>query len=71
MEILLDHSADVNVKDIYGTTPLHLSCRIGRCRQVRRLLEAGARVDDMNNDGWTGMHIAAEAGHEDIVKVKT
>ncbi|KAA1467138.1 ankyrin, partial [Dentipellis sp. KUC8613] len=35
---------------------------------VRYLLDEKAEVDKIDASGWTALHIAVSAGHEDVVK---
>ncbi|EKM57797.1 uncharacterized protein PHACADRAFT_90075, partial [Phanerochaete carnosa HHB-10118-sp] len=40
----------------------------GSLEIVRYLLDQKAQVDLPDNSGWTALHIASSAGHEDIVR---
>lgn len=40
----------------------------GRLDNVRLLLEAGASINDQDDDGSTALMCASEHGHTDIVK---
>jgi len=52
-----------------GDTPLHSAARWGRTAIVRMLLDAGAKVDILNDYGQTALHYAIAAGHTEIVKI--
>ena len=54
--------------DVDAETALHLACESGSLACVEMLIDAGARLDRPNGDGWTPLHIAATEGHEAIVK---
>lgn len=54
---LLDHKADPNQANYAGATPLMRAAR--DFRKVRLLLEAGADVNAMSQDGRTALHVAA------------
>jgi ankyrin repeat protein len=58
--------ADVTA-DADGTTPLHRAAYAGDVRQVRALLQAGARPDAANRYGMTPLALAASAGSADLV----
>ena len=68
VDALVAHGANVNAKDGYGWTPLHVAARIGHPRIVELLISHGADVDA--NDGHFGMplHYATWEGHGAIVR---
>ena len=43
--VLLFFGADPNAKDKKGQTPLHAACQAGRASVVEMLIQAGGRVD--------------------------
>ena len=51
--LLLDHGANVNIKDKYGLTPLH---RAKTEEQTRLLLDHGADINAKNGWGITPLH---------------
>ena len=56
-----DGGADVNARNSSGETPLHCACRPEGSRSVvEALLEAGADIDLMNEDGQTAINIAED-----------
>ncbi|XP_065837012.1 ankyrin repeat and protein kinase domain-containing protein 1-like [Oscarella lobularis] len=70
--LLLNRGADPNASDATRTTPLHLAAsRSDSDRIVRRLLDAGARVDVQTKDGWAPLHEASRTGHVDAVRLLT
>ena len=44
----LDHGGDVNIKNEYGDTFLHIAVRVGKIEVVRALLDCSALVDQKN-----------------------
>ncbi|GFX52347.1 ankyrin repeat domain-containing protein 17 [Trichonephila clavipes] len=52
-----------------GNTPLMFACAAGHEDIVRILLDAGARVEDHNENGHTPLMEAASAGHVEVAKL--
>lgn len=52
-----------------GNTPLMYGCAGGHEEVVRVLLEAGANVEDHNENGHTPLMEAASAGHVPVAKI--
>lgn len=61
--ILQDGSVDVEARDAAGSTPLVLASRQGHLEIVKCLLEANARLDQVDQDGWSALRSAAWGGH--------
>ena len=49
----------VNVADHHGTRPLHIAGRKGFVQTVQLLVDCGADVNELNEDGQTPLHTAA------------
>ncbi|KNC51486.1 ankyrin [Thecamonas trahens ATCC 50062] len=64
---LLEHGADVEVRNGRGATPLHLAAKYGRIGPVEILLKAKASVLATNVDGATPLHLAAKYDHPEVV----
>lgn len=64
MEALIKYDDDtsVNMKDVDGSTPLHLAAENGNTKVVSFLLKKGAIVDEKNKFFWTPLHLAAKNG---------
>ncbi len=56
---LLARGANVDYRNKWGQTALHLAAVAGSADKVRLLLEAGAQVNDRDNDGRTPIVIAS------------
>ncbi len=57
--LVLDHDAEVNVKDNTGLTPLHAAAKDGCFTTLEILLERGAEVNVKSEDGVTPLYLAA------------
>lgn len=69
-ELLLAKGANVNAKDVFHDTPLHLAARSHRTLEVAELLLAkGADVNAKNYWGATPLHVAVEEGHSDVAEL--
>ncbi|KAG8846203.1 hypothetical protein FRC20_003036 [Serendipita sp. 405] len=66
---LLTNRARCNEKDLDGRTPLHFAAMTGYQKGLQLLLEAGARVDMMDDAGWSLWHWAAFMKQNDAVEL--
>ncbi|CAI7791669.1 unnamed protein product [Closterium sp. NIES-54] len=53
--------ADVEARNMFGETPLHIAAKIGSARSVRALLEGGAAVNAAASNRATPLHLAVWA----------
>jgi hypothetical protein len=65
--LLSIRNINVNVKDVYGRTPLHYAAENGHIEITFLLLQNGAEVNVKSNYGNTPLHWAATQGHVDIL----
>ncbi len=61
--------ADVNAREVDGTTALHWAVRADNTVETRRLLRAGARPDVSNRYGVTPLALAAANGNAAILSL--
>jgi ankyrin repeat protein len=64
---LIQAGADLEVRDLEGSTPLLVACRSGNGDLVRQLVTAGANIQAANNKGWTALIEAACYGNPQTV----
>ncbi len=57
-QLLVDNKANVNAKNNYGLTPLHVAVVRGKWRLVQKLLSMGAKVNVTDDNGITPLHLA-------------
>lgn len=77
VQLLIDAGADVNARNEFSHSPLHLACATANPNPVfvRALLAAGAdmnlktHLQDLEDELVKPIHYAVNAGHADIVRV--
>lgn len=52
----------MNTADLQGNTPLHFAARADEDRAIEALIENGANVNAVNQNGTTPLHAASIAG---------
>ena len=67
--LLLEHGADVSVKNIRGASPLHYATLEGLAETMFLLLHHGADVSATDELGWTPLHHAAVRGRVKVVQL--
>jgi len=67
VDFLLKKGADIKAKNISGATALHFGVMNGDRLLVEKFLPCG--INEKNNNGKTPLHIAAEKGNIDAIKV--
>ena len=65
---LLSAKADINPRDAYGRTPLHVATFAKQRAAVRALIQAGADTSAMENDRYDAVTIAALADDEETLR---
>lgn len=70
VKLLLKYGASPNARTTAGRTVIQEACYMNDATSVRMLLEAGADIDGSNlSSGWTGVHEAANYGHNEVLRV--
>ncbi|EGC36183.1 hypothetical protein DICPUDRAFT_97668 [Dictyostelium purpureum] len=68
IELLLSRNINVNIKNINGSTPLHLAVFWNHFKVLELLLKYNAGLDEKNNKGRTPLSLACHYGNETIAK---
>lgn len=67
---MLKQSKDfLNIRNMMNATPLHVAAKTGKPKCLQALLDAGAKVNAVNEQGRTPLHAAATHNHMDIIKI--
>ncbi len=69
IEQLIAGKADVNARDPYGRTPLHVATYARKGDAVRALVKAGANMNLLERDRYDAVTIASVANDEDTLRV--
>ncbi|XP_071792262.1 protein phosphatase 1 regulatory subunit 12A-like isoform X2 [Asterias amurensis] len=74
--MLTDANQWLNTKNIKerkhpksGATSLHVAAAKGYIKVMSILIQAGANVDSVDNDGWTSLHAASHWGQKEAVEI--
>jgi len=62
-------SFDVSTHDISSGTPLHVAALVDNDDAVKLLLEHGAFIDSLDDQGRTPLHVAADSGSFDVAEL--
>jgi ankyrin repeat protein len=68
LRLLLEYTADIDMKNYFGRTALHRVAENGHEAVVWRLLEYTADVNANTGYGRTGLHGTVQGGHETVVR---
>ncbi|GJJ13200.1 hypothetical protein Clacol_007451 [Clathrus columnatus] len=71
VSLLEDRSVDINAKDEYGYTPLHLAADRGYKDIVAILLNKGADISIRDPDDYLARELTELAGHDEIKEMLT
>ena len=68
IKLLISLGANIEKKDQYGFTPLHLSAAQWNKPYCNLLIESGAKINARDEEGQTPLHIACRVGNEETVR---
>jgi len=66
---LLSRSANPNVRDLSGWTPLHRAASHGQVEVTRLLLQYKADSNAHGENGWTSLQLASDYGHVNLCRL--
>jgi ankyrin repeat protein len=66
---LIAEKVELNVRDAYGRTPLHVATFARQREAIRVLIAAGARTDLLENDRYDAVTIASVADDDETLRV--
>ena len=69
LQKLIDARVDLNARDGFGRTPLHVAAFARQREAIRMLAKAGADLGLLENDRYDAVTIAAVAGDEETLRV--
>merc|ERR1711860_3146 len=73
MEFILRTSFDLNTKNNYGWTALHLACYIGKSETAQLMIQSskefGIDLNAKDNDGLTAWHLACSYGRTETAQL--
>ncbi|CAC5391034.1 unnamed protein product [Mytilus coruscus] len=69
VQLLLEHQADVSLRNYKGQTALHFACESVDCDVVEMLLERKADITVCDNEGNSPLDLACQREHTDVVKL--
>ena len=67
-QLLIHEGAAINMRDVYGKTPLHKAVQKKLLPIVKLLIQTGAYVHLLDNNGHAPLHLAAESGDAEVVQ---
>ncbi|EAX97348.1 hypothetical protein TVAG_293530 [Trichomonas vaginalis G3] len=67
-EYFLSNGANINEKDEYGNTALHIAACYNSKETAKLLISHGININEKNNDGETALHIAAYYDRKETAK---
>ena len=63
IDVMGEQGVDMECPDTADTTPLQVAITHKQMMVAKMMVSHGVEPDRCNKDGWSGLHIAAAAGH--------
>ena len=68
IDLLLEHSDDINIVDNSGITPLHEACFIGDLELVDKIINYGANLNPVSSNNFTPLDLAINRKNSNVVE---
>lgn len=68
-ELLLKYDVDIDSRDRFGDSAMHLAAERGRADSAKALIDYGININATNASGRTALHVVAAEGDEEIAKM--
>jgi ankyrin repeat protein len=68
-ELLINHGANVNAKQMNGVTPLHSAAHIGQTKLAKLLIDHGADIHAKTDNGQTPLLMAMEKNFQEMAEL--
>ncbi|EAY01009.1 ankyrin repeat protein, putative [Trichomonas vaginalis G3] len=68
-EYFVSLGANINEKDVWGNTALHLAAQNNSTETAEILILRGANINDKNKDGETALHLAAQNNSTETAEI--
>jgi ankyrin repeat protein len=69
VRLLLDHGANLSLRNQFGGTALHDAALGGSVEVINLLLDRGANPQLRDNSGHTALDLAKESGNAEIIRL--
>lgn len=69
-EMLIEHKADLDAKDIEGWTPLHAAAACGNLQMISLLLQSNATLVIVNHDDKMPIDVACDGDIRYVIQQK-
>jgi ankyrin repeat protein len=68
IDLLIEHKVDIDSRNKYGFTPLHIACNYDMVEIAKSLIDAKADLNAKEPEGFTPLHIACNYDMVEIAK---
>ena len=69
-EVILEHGAELDARDVEGWTPLHAAAATGNLQMINMLIDQGASLVTINHDDKMPIDVAADSSIRYVLQQK-